>query len=247
MQAPQQIPNACAVTIERLSPGSDLQAYPPAEKWDDWREYDVVAVAEAGGEALPAGAHHLLQLRGRVRPARLRGQGQRCASGSSRATRCIRLRAGRNCAKGPATINQIHDPERILHPLRRAGARGEGKWARVSWDEALADIGGRIRKAFQEGRRNEVMYHVGRPGHERAMDRVLEGLGHRRPQLAHQRLLVLRPAGLRAVVAATTAPAPTTPTPASSCCSPRTSRPATTSTPTRSASSRASSRGRSSR
>jgi len=29
------------VTIERLSPGSDLQAYPPAEKWDDWREYDV--------------------------------------------------------------------------------------------------------------------------------------------------------------------------------------------------------------
>jgi anaerobic selenocysteine-containing dehydrogenase len=34
---------------------------------------------------------------------------------------------GRNCAKGPATINQINDPERILHPLRRVGARGEGK------------------------------------------------------------------------------------------------------------------------
>ena len=28
---------------------------------------------------------------------------------------------GRNCAKGPATINQIDDPERILHPLRQAG------------------------------------------------------------------------------------------------------------------------------
>ena len=27
---------------------------------------------------------------------------------------------GRNCAKGPATINQIQDTERILHPLRRA-------------------------------------------------------------------------------------------------------------------------------
>ena len=33
---------------------------------------------------------------------------------------------GRNCAKGPATINQIKDTERILHPLRRVGARGEG-------------------------------------------------------------------------------------------------------------------------
>ena len=29
------------MTIERLVPGSDLQAFPPAEKWDDWREYDV--------------------------------------------------------------------------------------------------------------------------------------------------------------------------------------------------------------
>ena len=28
---------------------------------------------------------------------------------------------GRNCAKGPATLNQVHDPERILHPMRRVG------------------------------------------------------------------------------------------------------------------------------
>ena len=38
---------------------------------------------------------------------------------------------GRNCAKGPATINQINDPERILHPLRRVGDRGAGQWERV--------------------------------------------------------------------------------------------------------------------
>ena len=31
---------------------------------------------------------------------------------------------GRNCAKGPATINQLNDPERILHPLRRTAERG---------------------------------------------------------------------------------------------------------------------------
>ncbi|HLG43001.1 MAG TPA: formate dehydrogenase, partial [Planctomycetota bacterium] len=28
---------------------------------------------------------------------------------------------GRNCAKGPATINQIHNPDRILYPLQRVG------------------------------------------------------------------------------------------------------------------------------
>ena len=57
---------------------------------------------------------------------------------------------GRNCAKGPATINQIDDPERILHPLKRTGERGGGEWQRVSWDEALDDIAARIRKAITE-------------------------------------------------------------------------------------------------
>ena len=36
----------------------------------------------------------------------------------------------------------------------------------MSWDEALDDIAGRIRKALVEGRQKEVMYHLGRPGHE---------------------------------------------------------------------------------
>ena len=58
------------------------------------------------------------------------------------------------------------DPERIRYPLKRVGKRGEGKWERVSWDEVLDDIAGRVRKALQEDRRNEIMYHVGRPGHE---------------------------------------------------------------------------------
>ena len=84
---------------------------------------------------------------------------------------------GRNCAKGPATINQVNDPERILHPLKRVGPRGSGKWERVSWDAALDDIGGRIRTAITEGRGNEVMYHVGRPGEDGYTERVLSAWG----------------------------------------------------------------------
>ncbi|TWT42182.1 Polysulfide reductase chain A precursor [Phycisphaerae bacterium RAS1] len=84
---------------------------------------------------------------------------------------------GKNCAKGPATINQINDPDRILAPLKRVGPRGGGKWQEVSWDEVLADIGGRIRKALQEDRRDEIVYHVGRPGAEGFIDRVLRAWG----------------------------------------------------------------------
>ena len=84
---------------------------------------------------------------------------------------------GRTCAKGVVTPNQLEDPDRILYPLRRTGERGEGKWERVTWDEALTDIGGRIRKAIQEGRRDELMYHVGRPGEDGYANRVLQAWG----------------------------------------------------------------------
>ena len=84
---------------------------------------------------------------------------------------------GRNCAKGPATINQVHDAERILYPLKRVGERGSGQFERVSWEEALTDIGARIRTAILEDRRDEVMYHVGRPGEDGFVERVLQAWG----------------------------------------------------------------------
>ncbi len=84
---------------------------------------------------------------------------------------------GRNCAKGPATINQVTDPDRILYPLKRKGKRGSGEWERVTWDYVLDTISARIRKAIQEDRRNEIAYHVGRPGHEGFMDWILQSWG----------------------------------------------------------------------
>jgi len=84
---------------------------------------------------------------------------------------------GRTCAKGVVTPNQLDDPDRILYPLRRDGARGAGKWRQVSWDEALDDIAGRIRTAIVENRRHEIMYHVGRPGEDGYANRVLQAWG----------------------------------------------------------------------
>ena len=84
---------------------------------------------------------------------------------------------GRTCAKGVVTPNQLEDPDRVLYPLRRVGERGEGRWQRVTWDEVLEDIGGRIRRAIVEGRRHELMYHVGRPGEDGYANRVLQAWG----------------------------------------------------------------------
>jgi anaerobic selenocysteine-containing dehydrogenase len=84
---------------------------------------------------------------------------------------------GRLCAKGAATVNQVTDPDRILYPLRRDGPRGGGKWRRISWDEALEEIAGRMRRAIVGGRRNEIMYHIGRPGEDGHVMRVLQAWG----------------------------------------------------------------------
>ena len=112
-----------------------------------------------------------------MRAAGLRGPRHPSRCASSRVTRSTRDRAAANCAKGPATANQVTDPDRILYPLKRAGERGSGQWTRVGWDEALDDIAGRIRRALEEGRQKEIMYHVGRPGEDGFTERMLAAWG----------------------------------------------------------------------
>ena len=149
----------------RLEAPSGLASYPPVAKWDDWVEYDTAhwpRKVEKRYQIIPTicfnceAACGLLGFvdKETLRIRRFEGNPEHPGS------------RGRNCAKGPATLNQVTDPERIRYPLKRVGKRGEGKWERVSWDEVLDDIAARVRKALEEDRRNEIMYHVGRPGHE---------------------------------------------------------------------------------
>ena len=99
--------------------------------------------------------------------------------------------AGRTCAKGVVTPNQPEDPDRIMYPLRRTGRRGEGLWEQVSRNEALEDIGGRIRKAIVEGRRMELDLLCRPPGRGRRREPGPRGLGRRWGQQRHERLLVV--------------------------------------------------------
>jgi anaerobic selenocysteine-containing dehydrogenase len=157
-------------------PFQALSAYPKPEEWDDWVEYESTAWpkkvekhyflvpttcfnCEAACGLLAYVEKDTLEIR------KFEGNPAHPAS------------RGRNCAKGPATINQIHDTGRILYPLKRKGARGAGEWERTTWDAVLDDIAGRIRKALLEKRGQEIMYHVGRPGADGYMDRVLQSWG----------------------------------------------------------------------
>jgi len=69
---------------------------------------------------------------------------------------------GKICAKGAAGINQLYDPDRVLYPMKRAGKRGEGKWKRISWEEALTELAGRLKKLRDEGHPEKFMFHYGR-------------------------------------------------------------------------------------
>jgi anaerobic selenocysteine-containing dehydrogenase len=50
---------------------------------------------------------------------------------------------GTLCAKVNHYLERVYHPDRVLYPLKRVGEKGEGKFVRVSWDEALADIASR--------------------------------------------------------------------------------------------------------
>ncbi len=156
---------------ERLSDGR-LSHYPPFERWDHWEEHDAQRIphryslvpttcfnCEAGCGLLA----YIDQDSGEIS----RIEGNPLHPGSR----------GRNCAKGPATLNQLRDPERILTPMKRVGPRGRGKFEPCGWEEAIDEIAARIRTAIEEGRGEEVMYHVGRPGHEAFMERLLAAWG----------------------------------------------------------------------
>ncbi len=154
----------------------ELASCPPPERWHDWteldakawprrveRHYTILPTVCFNCEAACGLLAYIDKETGAIR--KLEGNPYHPAS------------RGRNCAKGPATINQINDPERILYPMKRVGPRGDGGWERTTWDEALETLAAKIRAAIVEGRRDEIMYHVGRPGHDGYMERVLGAWG----------------------------------------------------------------------
>ncbi|MEM7335197.1 MAG: molybdopterin-dependent oxidoreductase [Chloroflexota bacterium] len=156
-------------------PDGRLTNYPPIEHWDDWVEYDgkqwprkvarrymlvptVCFNCESGCGLIAYIDKTTFEIK--------KFEGNPMHPGSR----------GRNCAKGPATHNQVYDPERILYPLKRVGKRGDGKWQRISWDQALNEISEKMRES-RKVRNDGIMYHVGRPGEDGYTNRCIQAWG----------------------------------------------------------------------
>ena len=103
------------------------------------------------------------------------------------------LSRGYACPKGIAMLDVQNDPDRVTHPLRK---RPDGTFERVSWDDALDDIGARLRAILERHGPAALGWYMGNPaafsyshtlwvkgfldarGHAALLDRVLAG---RRP------------------------------------------------------------------
>ncbi len=179
--AGQDLPDFADVPPEQVHPltvrqeDGRLAQYPPPSQWDDWVEWDGKQWPRRVARRymlIPTtcfnceSACGLLAYVDKTTLEIKKFEGNPTHPGSR----------GRNCAKGPATHNQTYDPERILYPLKRVGARGEGKWKRISWEQALDEIAAKMRQS-REQRRDGLVYHVGRPGEDGYTNRCIQAWG----------------------------------------------------------------------
>ena len=94
---------------------------------------------------------------------------------------------GKLCARGHAGLNHLYHPERLLYPLKRTGKRGEGKWKRISWDEALDEIAEKLKAIRDSGHPEDFAFHQGRQRSKDAIKRFLDAFGTK-TQLSHRAL-----------------------------------------------------------
>src|SRR5947209_10652892 len=115
--------NPAAAGLE--PPPGGLASFPPPERWHDWIEFDpsqwprkvskhyrLIPTICFNCEAACGLLAYVDRTSGSIR----KFEGNPAHPGSR----------GRNCAKGPASLNQVNDPERIRYPMRRVGPRGGG-------------------------------------------------------------------------------------------------------------------------
>ena len=174
-----------------------LRFYPPLEEWDDFKELD--------GDDWKRGGIERNGIRSDNNPDGIKVNNyvivptvcNNCEAGCGltawvdKETMTVKKymgnplhsgSRGRNCAKGYATQSQMYDPDRIPFPIKRApgSKRGEGKWVRVTWDEAMKEIGKKMHDTLKKGdeiSRKMIMYHVGRPNENGFTGRVPHTLG----------------------------------------------------------------------
>jgi anaerobic selenocysteine-containing dehydrogenase len=171
VDADNKVANNEALTFEP----KHLDYYPPFEKWNSWKEPAGDYWKKEGG-ALRDGVKLIDYM---IVPTVCNNCEAACGLTAWIDKESMVVRKfmgnpfhsgsrGRNCAKGYAALAQMYDPDRIPFPLKRApgSKRGENKWVRTTWEEALETIGKKMREVLLKGdeiSKKQINYHVGRP------------------------------------------------------------------------------------
>ena len=70
----------------------------------------------------------------------------------------------RICLRGLSSLDITYHPERLRYPMRRVGKRGEGRFERISWDEALDSIAHKFKQIAAEYGWPAIAWVLGGPG-----------------------------------------------------------------------------------
>ncbi|HBD09472.1 MAG TPA: hypothetical protein DCZ69_14550 [Syntrophobacteraceae bacterium] len=73
------------------------------------------------------------------------------------------LNRGYTCYKGKVSAERLSHPQRLRHPLKRTGNRGEGKWRRITWEQALDETAKNLLQIKEKYGARAVGFGVGMP------------------------------------------------------------------------------------
>ena len=73
------------------------------------------------------------------------------------------LNHGYTCHKGRVSADRLTHPDRLRYPLRRVGKRGEGKFERISWEQALSETAENVLRIKEKHGARAVGFGVGMP------------------------------------------------------------------------------------
>ncbi len=68
---------------------------------------------------------------------------------------------GSVCILGLSSLQYLYGPTRVKSPMKREGERGRGKWRKISWDEAIAEIAEKLGKMREEGNAHSLAWISG--------------------------------------------------------------------------------------
>ena len=101
------------------------------------------------------------------------------------------LNKGKLCAKAFASMQWVHSPQRLRYPLKRVGEKGEGRFERITWDEALDMIADKLKE--QKERYGPESLAVLSPQHRTYKDYFIRFLiAHGSPNYCHSGICAIQ-------------------------------------------------------